>query len=103
MSCICCGLDAGFNRVIVHLESGATVASLCRNCELENFGSYLEDVVSNGADTCTFCDEPSTFALPTWEPILRRGEHVDRSEAVYELTPRTVSICESHWHHLQRL
>ena len=103
MSCICCGLNAGFNRLIVHLESDTAVASLCRNCELDNFGSYFEDVVSNEPKRCTFCDEPSTFALPAWEPKLRKGERVDRSEVDYEITEHTLTICDDHWDQLQRL
>lgn len=100
MTCIRCGLADGYNRAVVDVPRGAEIGGLCRDCELETFGTSLERGDWAALDGCALCKRDGFYALPRWEPtVLTDGDrlvnHVD-----YDVTDDTLILCDEHLHSL---
>lgn len=91
-SCIACGDDPGYNRAIVHVDSGLEVGELCERCETDHFDGAIEH---RGHDaTCALCSSQGSFALPRWDT------HTDDDDCIigdYEIFDDTVRLCSSHF------
>jgi hypothetical protein len=96
-TCVACGLESGYNRVVVSLPAETTVGGLCRECEAVQFGEVLARAVHRG-DECALCRRDGLFALPTWEPFTtdEAGDRVVRSR--YEITASTPALCDEDYH-----
>jgi hypothetical protein len=97
MNCVRCGLDAGYNRVVVDLLSGVELGGFCVDCEHEEFGRSLERGFWTG-DDCALCDRDGHFALATWEPEATEREGDLHCSVDYDVTPDTVLACDEHLH-----
>jgi hypothetical protein len=90
--CIACGDDPGYNRAIVHVDSGLEVGELCEQCEEAHFGDLL---AHRGHDaTCAHCSSSGTFALPRWET---ETDEDDLIVGDYEIYDDTLRVCSSHF------
>lgn len=96
MNCVRCGNDAGYNRLVAELYSGAEIGGLCMNCEKEHYGECLSYVSRNEPRQCAFCERDGHFALPRWVPSLEQsGEKVVSSVSLEE-TDAAVKLCDEH-------
>lgn len=95
-NCFICGLRAGYNRAIVDLHSGVEVGRLCMNCEKEEFGNSLHRSGMNPGDSCLHCDRDGQYALPIYAPLQRMEGDVIQCRVDYEVTNRTVRLCDEH-------
>lgn len=64
MECSKCG-KSGFNRLIIDVQSGDIVGSLCENCEPRPLDG--EAPPSGEAGTCRHCRQSARIALPRLE------------------------------------
>lgn len=90
--CIACGDDPGYNRAIVHVDSGLEVGELCERCETEHFDGPIDH--RGHTDACAHCSSNGTFALPIWET------ETDEDDCIigdYEIYDDTVRLCSSHF------
>lgn len=96
MTCLGCGVDAGFNRAVVDGLNGRCVGGLCVGCEERAFGAMLRLTERVGGG-CAFCPRDGSYALPEWTPFAEEGDdgslaaHVD-----YEVGDATVHLCDRH-------
>jgi hypothetical protein len=96
-NCIRCGRQAGYNRAVVDTVTDRELGGFCRNCEFEEFGRSLERS-SQAERTCLVCDRDGHFGFATWTPTLKRGGRRLVSEVSYEVTDRTVFLCDEHFY-----
>ncbi len=97
MNCIRCGLEAGYNRVVVDLFSGVELGGLCVDCEHVEFGRSLDRGFWSG-DDCAFCDRDGHFALAAWEPEATERDGDLYCSVDYEITAETALACDEHLH-----
>jgi len=101
MDCITCGFEAGYNRVVVDLMTGAEIGGFCLRCERSEFGRSLTRSHWTSDEECAFCDRDGFFALPLWRPYTtKRGNRIVCS-VDYEVTGETLVLCDEHLHELQ--
>ncbi|WP_101296347.1 hypothetical protein [Halegenticoccus soli] len=101
MLCISCGLEAGYNRVVVELTSGVELGGFCRSCEIAEFGRSLERGHWSLNEGCALCGRDGHFALPRWEATATyRGDDVVGS-VEYHITDRTLTLCDEHLHRIR--
>lgn len=96
MTCLCCGLDAGYNRAVVDRFTGERVGGLCLGCEEREFGETLRRT-EHGEDGCALCSRDGSYALPAWRPYAAEapdGTLVSRVD--YRVDAATVHLCDRH-------
>jgi hypothetical protein len=98
-TCVVCGLESGYNRVVVELPRGETVGGLCRECEADRFGDVLARTAYQGGD-CALCDRDGFFALPRWEPYTVDREGTVVLSSRFDITDRTPTLCDEDYHDL---
>ncbi len=96
MNCVRCGNDAGYNRLVAELYSGAEIGGLCMNCEKEQYGECLSYVARNEPRQCAFCERDGHFALPRWVPSLEKTDDKVVSTVSLEETDTAVKLCDEH-------
>lgn len=96
MNCICCGLDAGYNRAVVDRVRGERVGDLCLSCEEGEFGETLRRT-ERGEDGCALCSRDGSYALPTWRPFAEAGaDGALVSRVDYRVDAATAHLCDRH-------
>lgn len=100
MKCLSCGLEAGFSRLLVELDSEEAVGSLCSNCEskLSRFGDRTSG--DTRPDGCTDCGRGASFALPEMRLSVDSDSDGQQFAYEYELTADTPRLCTLHFEQL---
>lgn len=98
MDCISCRRDAGYNRAVVDTLSGVELGGYCLRCERREFDHGLS---GHRGTNCTFCDRDGFYALPVWTPRVVEEDGVTRNTVNYEVSERTVRVCDEHFHALR--
>ena len=93
MKCLGCGLDAGFNRVVIDIAGDDLVGGLCGECELLEFGRAVPDE-DTGYSSCASCPHEGEYALPRIELLVESEETGAVRDIEYQLTRSTTVICE---------
>ena len=99
MDCTCCGMPAGYNRVVVDLISGRKLDGFCRNCEYESFGHALSKFDSPD-DSCVLCNRDGHYAVPAWEPYEETSDRRTTCHVAVTIHERTPVLCDEHFHDL---
>lgn len=102
MKCVVCGLDAGYNRVVVDLVSGIEVGGLCVACERAEFGRLIDRGALRSEAGCAICDRDGFFAVATWEANTRREEEAIRCSVGYSLDEPDLRLCDEHLREIGR-
>lgn len=97
MKCLSCGLEAGFTRLIVHVETGDKQGSLCSSCESKLSRVTLQEYSADpdGDHRCLECAEDGVFALPEMHLALDE-DNEERFSYEYEIESDTPHLCTSH-------
>jgi len=97
MNCLSCGLEAGFTRLIVNVDTAEKEGSLCSNCESKlsrlTLGEYSAE--SDGSHSCLECDADATFALPEMHLALDEDDG-EQFSYEYEIETDTPHLCTTH-------
>lgn len=95
-----CGSAAGYNRAVVDLSNNREEGGFCKTCERAEFGKRLELLTVGTPDTCTFCEQESSYALPEWLVVTSDSY---ASSTTYRITDDTIRLCVEHYRFLQNL
>lgn len=98
MQCTRCERDAGYNRAVIDLFSGATIGGLCMNCEKAEFGrSFLYS--SHGSDRqCLFCQRDGQVLLPRFIPEIEPSDGDLLVRSAIEDCGSVPCLCDEHFH-----
>lgn len=101
MDCVTCGLEAGYNRIVVDMPADAEVGGFCLRCEKSEFGNSLDRGYWTRGGTCALCDRDGYYALAKWEAMTEaEADHIVCT-VDYHVTDETVLLCDEHFHAIQ--
>ena len=95
MKCLSCGLEAGFSRLIVNVNTDSKEGSLCSSCE-SKLDRVPPDESSDDAPRCLECGESGVFALPEMQLSIVDDDHGDKFTYEYDLDADTPHLCPAH-------
>lgn len=100
MICVSCGQRAGYNRIVVDSVAGREIGGFCRNCELAESGRVLDRFAKPGR-CCSMCDRDGHFLFATLSASVESGDSGLVSSVDYEVTDRTLTLCDEHFHAIE--
>ena len=97
MKCLSCGLEAGFTRLVVNVETAEKEGSLCSNCEskLSRISRREHSADPDDTHACLECDANATFALPEMNLALDEDDG-EQFSYEFEIETDTPHLCTSH-------
>jgi len=98
MDCITCGLEAGYNRVIVDTMEEAEIGGFCLRCEKAEFGNSLDRGYWTRDGKCALCERDGFYAMPKWEAGAEADEDAVVCTVDYDVTDDTVRLCDEHYY-----
>lgn len=96
--CVRCGLESGFNRVVVDRRYDQKIGELCHECETVEYGRVLYKADGHVESGCALCAAEPTVVLPMWQTTDEMVEEdLKLIEGEFEVTPDDVGLCSSHY------
>lgn len=96
--CVRCGLESGFNRVVVDWRYDQKIGELCHECETIEYGRVLFKADGHVESGCALCSGDVAVVLPLWETTDEMVEEdLKLIEGEFEVTKDTVGLCSTHF------
>jgi len=98
MKCLSCGLEAGFTRLIVNVETEEKEGSLCASCE-SKLERLLETAPTQETGTdqhCLECETLGRWALPEMHLSVDDDDRGDQFSYNFEIDAETPHLCTNH-------